>query len=291
MKLLTTLMCAMLVACNSSGGKDVKAPRNPDDYSIESPWKKTNDPEALAARDMMASAVRISVDVTMEEQEDQSLLMSVQKGSEEKMSWTGSGFVVEVDRKMGKGRSLIGTAGHVCHVPDVIETLSFDFTGSMITLKRTKYKVTSKTYTVHTLDGRQLRSDVLYFSYDEENHEVPDVCTMVSYGLAGRPVQIADELPPEGAVVQNVGYPLGIQQDWMVHVSDARFGGIGDGRHGFVYTSTPGIGGLSGSPIFYRGKVFAVLVAGYGYEHLTLSTPLVDLNKAIVEGKKKWLNP
>lgn len=287
MKRLFIFLCCLLslTACSSCAGT-----------IGNSPWRSTDDPNALYARELMQQTVRIKKEIDIELREDMFNDKSLAEPVKDTLRWAGSGVVVDYKQNMDKGESLIMTAGHICETPKKVEYMGIRFNKETKELEIVAgmADVVAERYTVDTLDGRHLESRVIYYTMPDETDivEKPDICAVASLGKAGNVAELADDMPPEGAIVTNVGYPLGIHQTWMAHIADGRYEGLTDGLYNEAALSIPSVGGLSGSPIYYRGKVFAILVKGARrFEHFTLGTALPYVKDAMKKAEVKWRSP
>jgi hypothetical protein len=183
------------------------------------------------------------------------------------IGWSGSGVIVgNIDKN--KGQSLILTAAHVSSITREIELGIF------------KLIVKDAAMSVQKLDGAFCNARPVVT--DEQN----DVGTILSDCKAGEVAELADELPPQGAMVQDVGAPLGFHPNDVFAIVDGRYQGLTDGFAPMVTLSVPVVGGFSGSGLFYKGKVFGILTRGYDrFEHLSLGTSLEYLKNVVMESQ------
>lgn len=227
------------------------------------PFRETDDEQAAAMQKLMRSTVKVNVDTSIE----------LQGVLEFPGGWMGSGTVIAVDESKGVlGEAMVLTAGHVCIVPPEADT------------PLGKGKVTSARVAVTNIEGKRLPAVPLYATME------PDICVLRVEGIPGPAVELADELPPVGAVIQSLGYPLGVSNNGAMFSSDGRYIGLREGFEGKdLLVSSPSAPGLSGSGLFYRGKQFGILVAVYvRFHHMTVGTSLVEIRKAILIAGLKW---
>lgn len=276
---ILSVFLSAVAACSSCAGPMENAP-----------WRATSDPDAVAAQKLMKASVRIEQEIDIELTEDMLGDKTLAVPIKETRGWTGSGVVVANDRyRDSKGSSLIMTAGHVCDTPESMIMIGFNKEGE---LYGGIAKVVAHRFKTIALDGRVLKTEVVSYTFSEDPLDPePDICAISTVGMAGETVELADQLPPEGAIVQNVGFPMGYQVRWSAHISDGRYSGLTDKvPHGAI-VSNPAVGGLSGSGLYYRGKLFAILVAGARrFEHLTFGTELADVRREMLRARAKWLN-
>jgi len=233
------------------------------------------DPEGRDARDMMSQTVKVAVSI---------LGMHLTKDEEGKISgkpmvigWTGSGVIVDIDKHKGKGESLIMTAAHVSNIPEVIPEFGED--GQVKSLFLTKIAI----ITVETLDGRTCESESIYSDPEHDLGVIRSLC------IAGNKAELADELPPLGAMVTTSGAGLGYHPRGTFVVTDGRYVGMEDGEDPGVVVTLPAVGGHSGSGIFYRGKVFSILTRrAIRFEHIVMGTELRYLKLALEGARGNW---
>jgi len=192
---------------------------------------------------------------------------------------TGSGTVIAV-RWDGKS-SLILTAHHVC-------TNSYDV-GDVVVYDR--FVITSTVKKLVTFDGDEM--DVRVLHEDRDN----DLCVMEADGKAGLVAPLTSYYPPLGASVYTAGAPSGQWGKGTANIVMGIFSGVVEedisysGYVGkkFLQCSIPTIGGMSGSSIYYRGKVIGVLVAGHtSYEHLMYGPGPGVTKKAVEAAMEIW---
>lgn len=236
---LAAIFLAALSACNGS-------PVLGTAHAGES-W----DPDVEEGKVLLAQTVKVElshvVDVTLTLGEQQ------QFSPGEEMGGSGSGFVAEVR----DGSSLVVTASHVC---DDWETKQFTIE-SLFGDINVDLKTVSHSLEVVTINGEHMKAKVLE---DDKEH---DACVISVDGVAGTPAEVAETTPGAGARLVHTGAPLGV---WDVNagaVVDGRSMGIVDigGRWGEVMgMMLASEAGSSGGPVFYRGRVVGILVAGNG---------------------------
>ncbi len=150
------------------------------------------------------------------------------------VSSSGSGAVVA----SSPTRSLILTAEHVC-----ADKAPIGFT---------------QTITVRRVQGAELASRIAWQDKDQ------DLCILAVEGYAGPAAQLAQELPPLGALVYFPGAPLGLFGDGVGFLEQGHYAGlssapiVGARRLLIAGTTTHG---ASGSGIFYLGHLVGVLLA------------------------------
>lgn len=196
---------------------------------------------------------------------------------------SGSGVVVSVNERAGTSNVL--TAWHVCdrypigyRQEDIFAT----------------YEVIEDEQVVITPD--QKRIEVLGVLYRDK---ATDVCMVkVKYVFASY-AELATEMPPRGATVHVVGAPLGEWGNFLVSMAEGRFFGYTDIKvlvglddedatdmPDFAYYGFAGVGGYSGSGVYYRGKLIGLHTAGANrYEHASYGPALDALKRAMREAK------
>jgi len=186
---------------------------------------------------------------------------------------SGTGTVIALDEDVNE--SLILTASHVC-----VNAFSVgDLVNEGIVLSIAKYIV--------TVDGRKLKARVLY--RDIAN----DICAMETTGLAGEPAIVATSHPPRQAYLLTAGAPKGNWGADDVNVVYGFFSGINKstilGYSGFYHTSIPVTSGMSGSGVYYKGKLVAILtIANMDYPHLSWGPGIDKVAPFIDYALRNW---
>lgn len=191
---------------------------------------------------------------------------------------SGSGAVVAINEETGK--SLIITAEHVCsNAYDVGDIISG------------KYKILSTEKEIVTYDGTLVKTRIIY--KDVSN----DVCVMEADAIVGDVVEIASFFPPTGATITSSGAPAGYWEKGLSNVVEGIFIGFNPesicvpGRcfSNMLQFSLPIVGGMSGSGVYYKGKLFALVTIGTGqYEHIGWGPGLVPIKAAFDKAYALW---
>lgn len=244
--------------------------------STQTPYTNSKgDPDAEYAQNLMKSTVKFVEKITVVPVNPDGSV-----GSEITGYSSGSGVVIDEDPKLGVSR--IMTAWHVCNhrqVGDSIDTM-------FATLK-----ITGDSPYITTIDGQDIDFEVLVMD------KAHDLCVVeVNHHFPGH-ATLASEMPPRGAFVSVVGAPEGNWGNYLVSMSDGRYLGLteidvslGEGKAthftNYGYYGFAGVGGYSGSPIYYRGKLIGIMTAGSGnYEHACYG-PTLDALKDILSKAK-----
>jgi hypothetical protein len=197
---------------------------------------------------------------------------------EDEGGWGGTGIVLDkkVDKTSEGGvKSLILTAGHVCRVPFQVEDSSSPT--QFVIVKRSEMRV-------ENLQGKLFKAEILFYSMQ------PDICAISVFGDAGQLVELADDVPPKGAIVQNVGSPNSFKGPDVFFMSDGRYlGEIGLMGAMKEAVSNPIWPGLSGSGLFYKGKVFGIVTnVDKEFEHIGFADTLAELYEARSMAETSW---
>lgn len=217
---------------------------------ISGPWGYTTDGEALKNQRLMRQTVMVVVAFGELDGEKTETRVS-----------QGSGVVIDVKR----GSSLVMTADHVCAA------------GGEKTIGRSTSVMTS--------EGEILPAVQIY--HDKRN----DLCLLSVLGVAGLPAKVGKIPPPLGGRVMNVGAPRGVFTKWLIPVVSGYVSGYAkmEGRL-LMCSSLPAVGGQSGSGVYYNGELVGILVMALGnYEHMAYVVMIDEVNSAIAEARKKWL--
>ncbi|MHB8407957.1 MAG: S1 family peptidase [Acidiferrobacterales bacterium] len=126
-----------------------------------------------------------------------------------------------------------------------------------------------------------------------------DVGLLIAGCDLGEPVDLADDLPGAGARVTSAGCPEGICPPWSTPFFDGRMDGIAprpsrDEKDMVidVLVSIPVFPGMSGSGIFYRGRLFGLIAERtQEFPDLAFGPTLLDIQRALIEGEKAWQTP
>lgn len=218
-------------------------------------------PQESDVREMMASTVRIEVDITV--------AVKTREGDRlVRGSAFGSGVVYEKSSGLtGPVTSKILSANHV------LGSYKLD---DLVLLEEGVGFVTKLDFKVLTRDGRTCKLKILNLGPDQNTH---DTATGEADCDAGHVAKIAKQTPPEGAKVFIVGYPLGIDHTLVTEgfVSDWAFGG-------YLQISAPATHGNSGGPVFYNGEVIGLLVRGSDeFHNISLVVPLQSVLDRVIE--------
>lgn len=217
-------------------------------------WEK--DLEAEKKVSVMNHAVKISHDASI----------VTKKGTFAKVDGiiTGSGAVVA----HVNGKTLIITADHVCGSPDGINITS------VFVMKSDMYVITT--------GEKKVKAKILM--KDAPN----DVCTIMVDGYLGVPAPVSRENPPIGATVSSVGAPVGIWGKNLVVYVEGVYSGVkelsdlGKQFGGFNQYSLPGVGGASGSGVFYNGHLIGIVThVARKYNHVTWGPQAIAVSRII----------
>jgi hypothetical protein len=268
---LVTCFALGMSACSVSCANGTVFPKH---------WDSTSDVEALYAEELLDHTVKIEADFDIDARFFPGTHNPFPDGGLKKGGWVGSGFVTDVQRKGSDVYSLVMTAEHVCHIPDQVQSPFGSF------------EVTGKKLTVLTITGEKLFAKVLYADHDV------DVCVISIVGLAGTPVRIAHELPPVGAIIHHAGAPVGTYGRHLGIVNDGRYAGLEDVTLGeedgeknvqrFAVITNNGNGGSSGGGVYYKGRLFGVLVRSTSSGHPTWCVNLENVTIALMKGRIAW---
>ena len=221
---------------------------------------------------LMESVVQVEKKVTVEVTNTDGTTVTLHIGGR------GSGTVVAGN--VDKEETLVLTAGHVCEAPAV---------GAEADLPIGHVKVTEVSIDVITLRGSKLDAEAIVQSM------IPDVCVVKVHGIAGKVAKVANELPPVGSVVVNVGYPLGVKSNMYASITQGFYSGLHqlEMKEGkfvtFVMSTVQITHGNSGSALFFEGKIIGVVVMGpESYNSMAISTNLDDVKEAIQQALRVW---
>jgi hypothetical protein len=234
------------------------------------------DLDADYAQSIMRNAVKIEESITVRSTPYGGTAEDIE---ERKMSSSGSGVIVATDEQ--KGTSKVLTAWHVCDRYPVgykVEGLFSDL------------EVIKDTQEVISASNKRIK--ILSYLYRDKDS---DICVIEIDHAFKYHAEFASEMPPRGAVVSVVGAPLGEWGKFMVSMQDGRYfglttievvAGIDDEEPttmtDFAYYGFAGVGGYSGSGVYYKGKLIGLHTAGAGrYEHASYGPALDDITWAV----------
>lgn len=238
-----------------------------------SPYGGTLDMRELAAQHSMRSSVKVTIEVKFINAED---APSSIPHVDTKEGW-GSGFVVSWDRV--SDHSLVFTAGHVCNVPDTIPVRYGSGDDDVY-----HAPVLGNSWRVSNLEGETF--EAIPMSIDVER----DVCILDVSGWAGIPAALDTDLPPLGGRLVTSGAPHGLYGKWFAPTQEGIFYGMFsvDGQP-MMGTSIPTVPGMSGSGVYYHGRVVGMLTKVRGdFEHSSYLVHVGVLIGALAEARKNW---
>lgn len=179
----------------------------------------------------------------------------------------GSGTVIQhvIDK------TYVLTAAHVCSHPKT-DTRSIGH--KLISVKLTPIP------TVRDVDGNEYKSEI--FSLDTKN----DLCILKANGIFGKPLKVAEKMPPLPSLVFSYGAPLGINHPGMVLFYTGYTSGphYDDSLERTTYYYTLVIrGGSSGSSILNRkGEIIGVVhTAVIGLQSLAIASTLESIKNIV----------
>lgn len=268
-KLLLPLLLFVFSACQS----------NPNVNCCRTPYDDPRgDRDAAYSQAVMKNTVKIREDLTVQDvSRPSSPDTPVSEGTFD--TWfSGSGVVVKVDRV--KEKSIILTAWHVCD--------SYSVGHTEVGLFAT-FKVVKESQVVVTVDNEELNFDVVYRDKDS------DICLISVDEVLPSAARLADAMPPRGSFVDVVGSPKGTWGNYLVSMSRGQYFGLISidvvlGKEeepatkfkNFAYYGFAGIGGYSGSGIYYRGELVGIHTAGdQEYEHASYGPTITTIKKAL----------
>ncbi len=262
--LFAAALLLVLTACSCTSGTQTPYNSNP------------RDPNAAYAQPLMDATVKFEEEITVAPLVDGVV--------DEAQVFTGytSGSGVVIDKNVELGTSRILTAWHVCDHMEVGEEIS-EFFFTLKVLQDRQYVI--------TVDGQQLDFEVLHADRST------DICVVEVYHEFPSYAKLADEMPERGSYVAVVGAPEGNWGWYLASMSDGRYFGLTEidvamdekttihytnyGYYGFA-----GVGGYSGSGIFYNGKLIGLMTAGSnGFEHAAYGPTLVAIRNALNKAK------
>lgn len=231
-------------------------------------WSRQSDSDAQYSQDMMHYVVKVNLEAVARS--------GNQNESDISAGHVGSGVVVAYKVKkyyeIDVPESLVVTAAHVCNVEPLVKT------------DKGLYSVYKYRFTVTTIEGDNLPAKPIYMN------SATDVCVLKVLGRAGDAVQLADDMPPVGSRILFVGAPTGTFGIHAAVAMDGRFGGIENfGVTDYSVMSIASVGGCSGGGVFYKGKVFSLLLMNHrGDGNLSWGVTLNNLKADLVAAYAKW---
>lgn len=232
------------------------------------------DPDGSDVRDAISQTVKIFVQI------DGTKITNGKDGDAVRESytlkWSGSGVVVAIDARYADGKSLVMTAAHVSNVPMFKMMIDDNDNKSLFVLE--KEKIVIETLEGHICNGKQLKADVEH-----------DVSVVEVDCIAGTKAELADELPPIGAIIMTSGAPFGYHPEGMFIPSEGRFAGIDLSDKDNEIFTIPVAPGHSGSGIFYQGRLIGIVSAhNTEYEHMTKGPHLKYLKEVLKLALGEW---
>lgn len=281
-KLLSALALSMLAltACKSNSSESPDLTPYQDDRG---------DVATRQTQDMMDVAVKFEEKIKVKEvimsplDPDAEAEQYLDEGSLAEYVISGSGVIVSNNK--ADNTSVILTAWHVCDRYPV------------------GYKVDGWFSTLEVVDDEQIivtnnmkRVKILEVLYRDKD---TDVCAVRAGRAFEHAAKLAPRMPPRGAPVTVVGAPLGEWGKYLVSTSDGKYFGttsfdimLGiDSRdptrmNDFAYYGFAGVGGFSGSGVFYKGKLIGLMTAGsWDYEHASYGPSLEDVKWAVEQSR------
>lgn len=190
---------------------------------------------------------------------------------------SGSGTVVAV-----KGnKSLILTAGHVCH--DEKEITIKDPSDET---KTVDLPVIIIDFTVTNSDGEKFEHATIV-----KKDDLNDLCVLEVTGITGPVMKLASKLPEVGSKIYYAGAPAGIWFPPAVPIFVGIYDGLAkdDSPYGKFMFSMPVIGGASGSGVVYGGRLVGVVVQGYTkFPLIGYATPLNAIKDILKAAQENW---
>lgn len=233
------------------------------------------DNDARDAQVLLDSSVKVEVSYSIDVTPIADLLESPPSNGLLKRQGSGSGTVMETMVRNGKLESLILTAAHVCEVPKVID---------LTPIGLPVLNVVDSSFATVNIKGVRLVADIVY------ENPINDLCVLRVKGVPGPKMQLADSLPPLGARIVHAGAPWGVFGNGTGVIMDGRYAGIKDiNDYHYAIAGMPSTPGSSGGGVYYRGKLFAVLVAvERRLAHVTLCIELDHIKAVMIEAKSIW---
>lgn len=250
---------------------------------VESPFTITSDREAARLQAMALSVVEV--------QGSRLAVMTALghaiKGIQHSV---GTGWVVDIS----PGRSLVMTNEHVCSMgandhdaaevqpppqlqpplqpPQVKEPAVITYGPAVLHVK--------------TLVGRIVSATVIFAD------PKADTCLISVDAVVGVPAEIAARQPPFGAFVERLGDDQGVYNYGLEIYSSGRWSGqtVAPGGRVMAVVSIAASHGASGSPIFYHGKVVAMVdaIPSEPLGTFVFAVSLDDINAALSKAWPEW---
>lgn len=183
----------------------------------------------------------------------------------DKKMYSSTGVVVDVK----ENKSLIMTAGHTCNLEKTIIVKEND--------KLIPYQAVGQLFKVAS--AMEDKSTVAMAVYKDKKI---DFCLLIANKAIGTPVKFGKRMPSIFSKLQYVGGPRGFIGGGNLFVSSGRLIGYSTFNNTVYGTmSAPSTFGVSGSGIFYKGKIVGLLTnSNSNFHHLTLFITLKDLDQA-----------
>jgi len=130
--------------------------------------------------------------------------------------------------------------------------------------------------------------------YDDPDN---DICVLEVSGIAGEPAFAAAFYPDRGSRVYSVGAPLGLWDKDVVNLVEGFYIGVlskplkGDnGKFDkFVQWSMPIVQGMSGSSVFYKGRIIGLVSHSHGrFNNVGWGPGLEQVRLASETALAKW---
>ena len=230
-----------------------------------------NDSDAAHASELSSHTVKVSWDVELKD------VLGNEKTVDDAMS--GSGAVVAVY----ENKSLVLTAEHVCDA----ELEPGD------TVMDGRYVVENVSMHIIMIDSTK-HSKVKILRTDTSS----DLCIIEVMGIVGTPASLAPFKPPINAKVMTAGAPLGEWDTVSANIVEGRYSGISKepividwftSFDNFAQYSIPIIGGMSGSAVYYRGRIVGILTVGVPtYSHLAWGPFLPEVTEFVKAALEDW---
>lgn len=264
------LLAVFLFSCATTAGKITKE---------SSPYTAPEgDADAAYIQPLMDSSVKIEETVKVKFTPNSlGLELGLEEGVDN-FQVSGSGVVVESSSTANK--SLVFTAWHVCDTYKIGHKAE-DILGTYEVIESNQQVVTPA----------EEKIDIYKKAYLDKN---TDTCVIIVKEYLPNHVDLADKMPPRGAFVDVVGAPEGNWGKYVVSSQRGRYQGLmninvwlgnGDTKatslKEFAYYGFAGVGGFSGSGIFYKGKLIGLHTAGSTrFEHSSFGPTVHQLKQA-----------
>lgn len=183
------------------------------------------------------------------------------------MRSVGSGSVIG----HSENRTFVLTAKHVCDgaVPEFDVQVGHTPDGSLVILTVRGLS----TFELEDVSGNKHEARIFRV------HQTSDICVLETQGNWGVPIRVANEHPPEGAMIYNIAAPRGIFSPGMVPRWRGYYSGTNEG---YNFYSVPVAGGSSGSPVLYNDEIISIIVmAPRGFSNIAIGVSLQDLHEVV----------